>query len=246
MIKELYKIWADIDNKKIMVITSNNLCQLQELPRKQINNLLGLNKLSISQLLNNPNEIWQYIIKTRKEIIKLNPNVNHYALVQLEQRFKQNFSLITNSMDNLHNEAGSVRLVEMYGNIFKEKVFSKDELESYNKNWLNIPKNKKNQFLKPNIKLRDELISKKNYLQAYLIAQQCDVCIVIEMDSKDNQMYELPLIAKRFNNAKIIEINPKDNIYKEADIYIKAYTEEILPLLVDILIELEDEVKNYL
>ncbi len=57
----------------------------------------------------------------RREIIsKAKPNPGHYALAELE-RYNPNFTIITQNVDGLHLRAGSKKVIELHGNIFREK-----------------------------------------------------------------------------------------------------------------------------
>lgn len=47
------------------------------------------------------------------------PNPAHTALAELEQRFNGKFLLVTQNIDNLHEQAGSKNLVHMHGEVLK-------------------------------------------------------------------------------------------------------------------------------
>ena len=49
----------------------------------------------------------------------IDPNPAHKALARLEQEFPGDFLLVTQNIDNLHERAGSVRMVHMHGEILK-------------------------------------------------------------------------------------------------------------------------------
>ena len=49
----------------------------------------------------------------------IDPNPAHKALVRLEQEFPGDFLLVTQNIDNLHERAGSLRMVHMHGEILK-------------------------------------------------------------------------------------------------------------------------------
>ena len=49
----------------------------------------------------------------------IDPNPAHKALARLEQEFPGDFLLMTQNIDNLHERAGSVRMVHMHGEILK-------------------------------------------------------------------------------------------------------------------------------
>ena len=66
----------------------------------------------------NPKLVWEWYNWRRELIATTQPNPAHTALVELEHRIK-NFWLITQNVDGLHPLAGSQRLSEIHGNIWK-------------------------------------------------------------------------------------------------------------------------------
>ena len=49
------------------------------------------------------------------------PNPAHFALAKLEQQLRERLFLCTQSVDDLHEQAGSVRVVHMHGELFKSR-----------------------------------------------------------------------------------------------------------------------------
>jgi len=47
------------------------------------------------------------------------PNAAHYALAELEEKFEGEFLLITQNIDNLHEQAGSKNVLHMHGELLK-------------------------------------------------------------------------------------------------------------------------------
>ena len=69
----------------------------------------------------NPELVWQFYSKRRADGAKAQPNPAHYALAQLESRLGDRFFLCTQNVDDLHERAGSVRLVHMHGELAKSR-----------------------------------------------------------------------------------------------------------------------------
>jgi NAD-dependent deacetylase len=246
MIKQLYDIWTTNKNaKKIMVLTGPGMSNPWQNYSNEVNELNNFSKfadkniMNIDMLLNNPSLLWDCVIEQRRKIVQYMPNANHYALVKLEQHFKENFSLITENIDNYHSYAGNVRLIEMQGNIFKDKIMLDKEMGFLNIDWTTIPTNNEGSFLRPDIVLGGEVVHKKCYLQAHMLAQQCDICLILGSALETDPFSELPMIAKKFNNAQIIEINAERSYMEDSDLYINMPVEKILPLLSHMMIDLE-------
>ncbi len=66
----------------------------------------------------NPKLVWEWYNWRRELIAAKQPNPAHTALVELEHKVKK-FWLITQNVDGLHPLAGSQRLSEIHGNIWK-------------------------------------------------------------------------------------------------------------------------------
>ena len=67
----------------------------------------------------NPELIWQFYSKRRADGAKAQPNPAHYALADLEKQIGDRFFLCTQNVDDLHERAGSVRLLHMHGELNK-------------------------------------------------------------------------------------------------------------------------------
>lgn len=49
------------------------------------------------------------------------PNAAHFALAELEQAFGERLSLVTQNVDNLHERAGSTKVVHMHGELMRTR-----------------------------------------------------------------------------------------------------------------------------
>jgi len=68
----------------------------------------------------NPELVHQFYNQRRKQLKEVKPNAGHLALVELEKRVgPENFLLITQNVDDLHEHAGSKRLLHMHGELAK-------------------------------------------------------------------------------------------------------------------------------
>jgi NAD-dependent deacetylase len=65
----------------------------------------------------NPELVWQFYSKRRADGAKAQPNPAHVALAELERRIGDRFFLCTQNVDDLHERAGSVRLIHMHGQL---------------------------------------------------------------------------------------------------------------------------------
>ncbi len=69
----------------------------------------------------NPGLVWEFYSARRAQGAKAEPNPAHFALAELEKRLGKRFFLCTQNVDDLHERAGSVRLVHMHGELAKSR-----------------------------------------------------------------------------------------------------------------------------
>ncbi|HYY93621.1 MAG TPA: Sir2 family NAD-dependent protein deacetylase, partial [Pyrinomonadaceae bacterium] len=64
--------------------------------------------------------VWEWFDYRRGMLTEIVPNAGHYALAEWERRFEE-FTLITQNIDDLHRAAGSLNLLEVHGNIWRAR-----------------------------------------------------------------------------------------------------------------------------
>lgn len=69
----------------------------------------------------NPAEVWKFYSARREAGAKAQPNAAHEALAELEAKLCERYFLCTQNVDDLHERAGSQRLVHMHGELGKSR-----------------------------------------------------------------------------------------------------------------------------
>ena len=72
-------------------------------------------------LQRNPALVWEFYSARRLSAQQAQPNPAHFALAKLEARLGDRFFLCTQNVDDLHERAGSRRLVHMHGELAKSR-----------------------------------------------------------------------------------------------------------------------------
>jgi NAD-dependent deacetylase len=62
--------------------------------------------------------VWRFYSERRKGARLAAPNAAHRALAELEEKLGERFFLVTQNVDDLHERAGSTRVVHMHGELF--------------------------------------------------------------------------------------------------------------------------------
>lgn len=195
--------------------------------------------LDINYFFKNTNDAWKVIRELFYDFFgKAQPNPAHIALAKLEDKGVIK-AIITQNIDNLHQEAGSKTVYEFHGTA-QTMVCTKcgDKYHSSEINLKNIPpKCKKcSGVLKPDFIFFGEGIPEDANRLSFQAAEQSDIFIVIGTTGEVMPASMLPATAKR-NGAKIIEINiePSHFTYQITDIFLKGKAGKILPELVQVI-----------
>jgi len=69
----------------------------------------------------NPALVWHSYSERRAQGAKAEPNPGHVALAELESKLGDRYFLCTQNVDDLHERAGSKRLVHMHGELAKSR-----------------------------------------------------------------------------------------------------------------------------
>jgi NAD-dependent deacetylase len=69
----------------------------------------------------NPALVWEFYSARRAAAQQAQPNPAHFALAKLEAGMGDRFFLCTQNVDDLHERAGSTRLVHMHGELAKSR-----------------------------------------------------------------------------------------------------------------------------
>jgi NAD-dependent deacetylase len=68
-----------------------------------------------------PRLVWEFYSMRRRVASKAKPNAGHFVLAQLERTLRERLFLCTQNVDDLHERAGSQRVVHMHGELFKSR-----------------------------------------------------------------------------------------------------------------------------
>lgn len=67
-----------------------------------------------------PEVVHRFYNQRRRQLTGgIQPNAAHYALAELEQKYRGDFLLVTQNVDNLHSRAGNTKLIHMHGELLK-------------------------------------------------------------------------------------------------------------------------------
>jgi NAD-dependent deacetylase len=180
-----------------------------------------------------PRLVWEWYNWRRELIATKRPNPAHIALVELERRTRDTFWLITQNVDGLHQTAGSQRLSEIHGNIWKVRCTGCGVISDNREVPLPIlPTCRLCQaLLRPHIVWFGESLREEDLRCCDEALQSCDLFLVIGTSGVVYPAAGFASVAKE-RGAFVIEINlegtPQSNL---VDLSLQGRAKDLLPLL---------------
>lgn len=165
---------------------------------------------------------------------KADPNPAHKVLAEWERKGIVK-SVITQNIDNLHQEAGSKEVYEFHGTastMVCVKCHAKYPADEIDLEILPPKCDKCNGILKPDFIFFGEGIPEEASRKSFEAAEKSDVFIVIGTTGEVMPASMLPHTAKK-NGARIIEVNPENSHFSSqvTDIHLKGEAGEVMTLL---------------
>lgn len=191
--------------------------------------------LDIGYFHRNTEAAWEVIRELFYDFFgKASPNPAHKVLAQWEQDGLLK-SVLTQNIDNLHQEAGSKTVYEFHGTASTMVCLNCGA--KYPSTEINLKKlpprcSKCNGILKPDFIFFGEGIPEEANIRSFEEAEKCDVFIVIGTTGEVMPASMLPPTAKS-SGAKIIEVNPEVSHFTRqlTDVHLQGKAGEVLPLL---------------
>ena len=177
----------------------------------------------------NPDLVTEFYNLRRKKIIETEPNKAHFAIAQLENII--DVHVITQNIDDLHERAGSKKVLHLHGNIKYAKSSGPNQDKKYYllKNW-NLTKH---DLCDEGYRLRPHVVwfgeSVPAYDEAAEIIKNADIFIVI---GTSLQVYPAAGLIQYANNAKtkiLVDPNASSiNGIEDFKVYSNTATEGVL------------------
>ncbi len=182
-----------------------------------------------------PDQVWQLWYDLGAMLGDVQPNPGHDALTTLQNMGRLE-AIITQNIDNLHQESGSVRVVEYHGNgrHMRCVICAGDTSLDLTQRSALAPRCACGGLMKPDVVLFGEAIPRDAMQAADRAAALADVVIIVGTSATVYPAAELPVIAKR-NGAFIIECNlePTEFTGHITDAFLQGPSGTVLPRLVD-------------
>lgn len=191
--------------------------------------------LDLQYFLEDPAGSWAVIKEIFYDFLNTaKPNKAHLVLARMEQEGMLG-RIITQNIDNLHQEAGSQMVYEFHGNTKNLRCLhchSGYMVRQINLDHFPPTCRECGGILKPDFVFFGEAIPQLPMAAAYEAASLSDVFLIIGTTGEVMPANQIPVMAKQYG-AKIIEVNPEPSDYtpRLTDIFLHGKATEVMEKL---------------
>ncbi len=182
-----------------------------------------------------PEKVWKFWCELASTLADCKPNPAHYALAELEQMGRLQ-AVITQNVDNLHEEAGSKNVIEYHGNahwLVCPRCRRRDPLD-LSQHGTTPPYCFCGALMKPDVVMFGEAIPSNALVMSAQIVEKCNVLIVVGTSAQVYPAARLPMLAHQ-NSAFIIEANIEETDFTQTvtSAFLRGPAGETLPRLLE-------------
>jgi NAD-dependent deacetylase len=185
----------------------------------------------------NPRTFFDWVRPMAKTLLEAVPNPAHKALAELEEMGILK-AVITQNIDNLHQKAGSRRVLELHGHMREAtciRCYKQVPIDPRVERFIldgRVPHCDCGGVLKPNVILFGEQLPVHILNQAIAEARRCDLVLVAGSSLEVTPAADIPFLAIE-SNARGIIVNLQPTAFDlQADVVIHGDVTEVLPAIV--------------
>jgi len=189
---------------------------------------------TISAFMENPEKVWNMLREMDEVVASARPNPAHLGMGTLEKWGFLHY-VVTQNIDNLHQEGGSKNVIEYHGNASTLScLWCGKKYSAADRNTQSPPRCACGKTLKPDVIFFGEAIPAQALNQSFQLATASDVLMVVGTSALVSPANSLPAVAKQ-HHAKIIEINLERTHLTETltDIFLQGSAGETISSLVE-------------
>lgn len=186
--------------------------------------------------IRDPETVWRWYQWRRERIRNAQPHAGHFALAHLAVRHP-GLQLVTQNVDGLHQLAGSEQLIELHGNIRRNRCFDCERPDPEEHAAAVSPPHCKHcgGLLRPDVVWFGEVIPQAALARA-TAACETDVFLVVGTSAQVYPAAGLAVLARQAG-AFVVEINPAETGLSAAvDCVWRETASNALPQLLEYLI----------
>jgi len=178
--------------------------------------------------------VWEWFDYRRDLLRSLDPNPAHAEIARWQRRF-DDFTLVTQNIDGLHQKAGSRDVIELHGNIWRSRCLTCLAQFEISREQ---PRLKAcaacGDAVRPDVVLFGELLPTGAFERAVEKAEACELCFVVGTSALVYPAASLPEIAKAAG-AYLCEVNPeRTSLSDSCDEVFTGKAGDVLPMFCDL------------
>lgn len=189
---------------------------------------------NVDAFLRNPELVWSWYQHRREIINNVKPNAGHFVLARLERSISD-FTLITQNIDGLHHRAGSINILELHGNIQRNKCIKCSRLytEMTNEESENVLSCECGGMIRPDVVWFGEMLPQDILEKAFKASERAALFLTIGTSAVVQPAASLPLLAQH-KGAYVVEINTEPTMITDlVDEHYEGKFGEILPQILE-------------
>jgi NAD-dependent deacetylase len=168
----------------------------------------------------------------RAAVLKCDPHEGHRIITGCEARHSD-VKVVTQNIDGLHQRAGSQKVIELHGSLWRLRCIDHGVREDLGKTYEHLRCPRCNRWLRPDITWFEDMLDPEVVADAETAIARCDLFISIGTSAVVWPAAGMPRIAKE-NGATCIEINPEPT--NMSDLYDHTFRQPASSALVDLLL----------
>jgi NAD-dependent deacetylase len=178
-----------------------------------------------------PGLVWEWYAWRRETVAACAPNPAHRALAALEARVPE-FLLATQNVDGLHARAGSRRLVELHGSLWRVRCTGCGEVAARREPFPELPPRCRcGSVLRPDVVWFGETLPVEALQRAFTAAREAQVVLVVGTSSLVHPAAAIPEAAL-FAGACVVEVNPEPTpLSDRATVSLRGRAADVVPWL---------------
>lgn len=186
-------------------------------------------------LRRNPRMVWEFYEMRRATMGSVHPNPGHEALAAMQRHFDV-FTVVTQNIDGLHQRAGSARVLEVHGSLWRARCHGRcGHVEDPFPHPAPAipPPCRCGDILRPDVVLFGEVLPEDVFAEAVHDAVHADVALSVGTSSSVWPAAGIPLAAAE-RGAFTIEVNPEPTeLTPRFDVSLRGPSGAVLPHLRD-------------
>lgn len=169
---------------------------------------------TLEGFLSDPVRVWSMYRLRQRQIAEAQPNAGHLTIARME-RYYPDFLLATQNVDDLHERAGSKRMVKIHGDAWQMRCLENGDV--FDVRDFDLPDELTAETLptcphcgamcRPNIVWFGEYVPHEPMMSAITSAAKCDLMLIVGTSGEVSNGYGFAEYALG-NGAKIVEVNP--------------------------------------